>query len=424
MSEPARQPLTISELTRMVKGLLEGQFPQGCCVTGEVSNLTRSGMGHTYFTLKDKDAQLRAVLYRFAAERILFKVTDGLEVIATGKLSVYVPRGEYQLLVDQLQPKGIGPLELAFQQLKEKLSREGYFDPSRKKPLPRFPRRIGIVTSPHGQAIRDVLEILGRRWPACEVLVHPVRVQGAGAAEDIARAIERLNSLQGQESAHVDVIFVGRGGGSLEDLWAFNEEPVARAIHASRIPIISGVGHETDLTISDLVADVRALTPSDAAVRLVPDRKELLDLLVSIGTQCRHLLTQRIDRARVRLQDLASRGVLRRPLEPLLQREQRLDEWGQRLQRAVKQRLILARQHLQAQSAQLETLSPLNVLARGYSLTRRNSDFELVRAARQVHVGDLLLTQVKEGQILSRVEEVREPAEPNPLASRMTDPLA
>jgi exodeoxyribonuclease VII large subunit len=249
---PGETVLSVSELTRQVKEVVEGGFPN-VWVGGEVSNLSRPSSGHLYLKLKDSQARLNAVVYRGVALRLKFDLHDGMEVIARGRLNVYVPHGEYQLSVEELQPKGIGPLELAFRQLKEKLSVRGYFDPKRKKRLPRFPRRVVLVTSPTGAAVRDMLETLGRRWPAAEVWVCPVPVQGDGAGLKIAEAIGRLNRIRG-----IDVLIVGRGGGSLEDLWAFNEECVAQAIYASRIPVVSGVGHETDYTIADMVADARA----------------------------------------------------------------------------------------------------------------------------------------------------------------------
>src|SRR5262245_1503870 len=240
---------TVGELTRAVKELLEDAHP--CVwVEGEVSNLARPTSGHIYLTLKDEEAPLRAVVYRGVALRLRFDLRDGMKVLARGRLTVYVPRGEYQLLVEEVQPKGIGPLELAFRQLKEKLSVLGYFEPRRKKKLPHYPRRVALVTSPTGSAVRDMLEILGRRWPAAEVWVCPVRVQGEGAAQEIAAALRLLNRVGPPEAPpgrRIDVVIVGRGGGSLEDLWPFNEEPVADALFASRIPVVSGVGHEDDL---------------------------------------------------------------------------------------------------------------------------------------------------------------------------------
>lgn len=396
------QPLRVSELTQQIRALLELAYPHGVWVTGEVSNLARPSSGHLYLKLKDSESSLNTVVYRGVALRLRFDLQDGMEVIARGRLIVYVPRGEYQLQVEEIQPKGIGPLELAFRQLKEKLLLRGYFDPRRKKPLPRFPRRIVLVTSPTGAAVRDMLEILNRRWPAVEVWVCPVPVQGEGAAAKIAEAIAQLNRLP----QLIDVLIVGRGGGSLEDLWPFNEEVLADAIHASRIPVVSGVGHETDLTIADLVADVRALTPSEAAERVVPQRTELLEALESMEGKMRLLLRQRLERARTRLDDLAARRSFRQPLERIRVEEQRLDEWSERLQRAVRLRLSGAQQALVGLAGQLETLSPLKVLARGYSLSRNLATRTIIRTPHQVQLGDRMETLIHQGRLISRVEEI------------------
>ena len=392
--------LTVSELTQGVKTLMEEAFPL-VWVTGEVSNLARPSSGHLYLTLKDASCQLRAVMWRGAAQKLRYELRDGMEVIACGRLSVYPARGEYQLVVERLEPKGIGALELAFRQLREKLFRLGYFAAERKKPLPAFPRRVALVTSPSGAAVRDMLEILGRRWPAVEVWVCPVRVQGEGAGEEIAAAVRLLNQLK-----EVDVMIVGRGGGSLEDLWAFNEECLARAIVESRIPVVSAVGHEIDLTIADLVADRRALTPSEAAELVVPNRADHLEGLNAAEARLRDLLRNRLTMARNRLDDLAQRRVFRLPLERIRDQERRLDEWSERLQRALRQRLIRLRESVGGLAARLETLSPLNVLGRGYSLTRRFDDPTLVRSADQVRPGDCLVTDVHRGRIISRVEEI------------------
>jgi exodeoxyribonuclease VII large subunit len=315
---------------------------------------------------------------------------------------VYQPRGEYQLQVEEVQPKGVGPLELAFRQLKEKLSRLGYFD-RRKKPLPGYPRRVALVSSPTGAAVRDMLETLSRRWPMAEVWVYPATVQGDGAGESIAAAIRALNNFPG-----VEVMIVGRGGGSLEDLWAFNEEVVARAIFESRVPVVSGVGHETDLVISDMVADLRALTPTDAASKVVPDKTEVLTWLNDTDTRLRELLLRRLDLARGRLDDLARRRCFRLPMDRISDHERRLDDWHERLQRALRQRLAVLRQRLESLAGRLETLSPLNVLARGYSLTRSECDGAVVRTPAQVRPGDRLLTLVQHGSIISRVEETQD----------------
>lgn len=394
--------LSISDLTQAVKGMLEEGFPF-VWVAGEISNLTRPSSGHMYLTLKDGGAQLRTVIWRSAVQRLRCDLRDGMEVIAGGRLSVYPQRGDYQLLVDRLQPKGIGELELAFRQLREKLSGLGYFAPERKRPLPAFPRRVALVTSSAGAAVRDMLEILGRRWPALEVVICPVRVQGPGAASEIAEGIELLNRVH-LAGWRIDVMIVGRGGGSLEDLWAFNEECVAQAIHASRIPVVSAVGHEVDLTIADLVADRRALTPSEAAELVAPNRVELLEWLNRTQLRIGDLMTGRLAQARRRLEELAQRRVFREPLERLHEQERKLDDWSQRLSRAVKQRLVLAREQLETRSARLEALSPLKVLARGYSLTSTETDGVLVRTPEQVRPGDRLVTRLQQGRIISRVE--------------------
>jgi exodeoxyribonuclease VII large subunit len=403
--------LSVSELTQEVKGLLEDGFPS-IWVAGEVSNVARPSSGHVYLTLKDPQAQLRAVMWRGIALRLKFDLREGQEVIVRGRLSVYAPRGEYQLLIEELQPKGIGALELALRQLKEKLFRLGYFAPERKRLLPRFPRRLALVTSPTGAAVRDMLGILSQRWPAVEIWICPVRVQGDGAAEEIAGAIRQLNQLAVASVLQVDVMIVGRGGGSTEDLWAFNEECVARAIYQSAIPVVSAVGHEIDLTIADLVADCRALTPTEAATRVVPHCEELLQYLRDSENRLRDCLLRRLELARNQLENLAQRRAFRLPLERVRDQERRLDDWGERLTRAVRQRLSAARERVQGHAARLESLSPLNVLGRGYSLTRRAVDGTVVRAPDAVQPGDRLLTLVQHGRITSRVEE----AEASPAA--------
>jgi len=260
---------TVSEISRGIRTSLEHKF-SNIGVLGEISNVRKPSSGHVYLTLKDKNSQLQAVVFRNSASRIKFELKDGMEVISFGSITVYEPRGQYQLIINKIEPKGIGALQLAFQQLKEKLEKEGLFDSAHKKPLPFIPQKIGIVTSPTGAAIKDILNIIDRRFANVEILIYPVKVQGEGAAQEIAEAITGLNS-----DSDIDVIIAGRGGGSMEDLWAFNEEVVARSIYSSRIPIISAVGHEIDITIADLVADKRALTPSEAGELVVP-RKDLL----------------------------------------------------------------------------------------------------------------------------------------------------
>jgi exodeoxyribonuclease VII large subunit len=427
--EPAdeRQPLTVSEATRNIKRLLETEFST-LCVAGEISNSSRAQSGHIYLSLKDDAATLSAVVWRSTALRLRFDPRDGMSVIAIGRISVYEPQGRYQLVVDKLLPQGVGALELAFQQLKEKLFSKGYFDPKRKRPLPKVPRRIAVVTSPSGAAIRDILETLGPRWPAVEVVVVPVRVQGAGAADEIAAAIGQVNDLHRSGKLAFDLALVGRGGGSLEDLWAFNEEVVADAIYRSIVPIVSGVGHETDLSIADLVADVRALTPTDAAVRSVPDRLEWLRAAQSVGDRLRGGLLRRVELARDRLKQLRLRRPFRLPFDLILDRSRRLDELAERLKRrkplarlreyddrltTLRDRLHRAARFAVARgeeavasvAGRLQALSPLNVLSRGYSLTSTLGG-EILHASDGVRPGDRVQTRLGRGRFVSRVESV------------------
>jgi exodeoxyribonuclease VII large subunit len=369
-------------------------------VAGEISNFSRPQSGHCYFTLKDDAAQLRAVIWRTAAMKVPFELCDGLEVICQGRLDLYPQRGSYQLVVQQIQPKGMGALEMALRRLREKLAREGLFDARHKKPLMRFPRQIAFVTSPTGAAIRDFLEVLHRRWLGAAVLVVPVRVQGDGAAREIAEAIARVNGL----SPPPDVLVVGRGGGSLEDLWAFNEEIVVRAIFASKVPVVSAVGHEIDVTLSDLVADVRALTPSEAAERVVPSADEVRAGLGTIGKRLAAALRSRAGAARSRLASIESRTVFRRPMDGIHHLSQSIDELSGRALRAIRQRHVTTSQRCAALAARLETLNPEAVLRRGYSITHRARDGHLVRDAGEVEAGERIVTRLSIGEIDSRVE--------------------
>jgi exodeoxyribonuclease VII large subunit len=400
--------LQVSELTQAVKGLLEEGFG-AVWVAGEISNLARPPSGHLYLTLKDGQSQVRAVIWRGIALRLRFEPHDGMAVLARGRVTVYAPRGEYQLQIEELHPQGVGALELALQQLREKLSARGYFDARRKKPLPRLPRRIALVTSPTGAAVRDMLEILARRWPAAEVVVYPVRVQGDEAAAEVAAAIGHLNRLHADGALATDVMIVGRGGGSLEDLWAFNEEVVARAIFESHVPVVSAVGHETDVTIADLVADHRALTPTHAATAVVPDRAELLAGLRDTEARLHGSATRRIDVAKRRLADLAGRRAFRVPLDRVHDQERKLDDWTDRLRRAGQGRLQRGRERLEAAAGRLAALSPLNVLARGYSLTQ-TLDGALVRSSADLRAGDVVRTRLHRGSAVCRVEQVEDAA--------------
>ena len=395
--------LSVSELTGQIKDLLELSFPL-VWVCGEMCDLAQPRSGHCYLTLKDDRAQIPAVIWRSVSSRLKFDLHDGLEVVCRGRLEVYGPRGKYQLIIEEIEPKGIGALELALRQLHERLAREGLFDPAKKRRLPRFVRRIAVVTSPTGAALRDFLEVLRRRWRVADVLVVPVRVQGEGAAAEIAAAIAQVNRLR----LAIDCLVVTRGGGSLEDLWAFNEEAVVRAIRASRIPVVSGVGHEIDVTLSDLAADVRALTPSEAAERVAPSAEEIAGLLGQYAQRMTALLRSRLWTARNRLDALARHRVFRVPLARLHDVARRLDELEARSGRALPGRLQRARHRLESLAAQLESLSPLAVLSRGYSITRRVGDGHVIRQAGELAPGDEIATRFGQGHATSRVVRVEE----------------
>jgi len=392
--------LGVSEITARIKDHLEGAFGD-VWVAGEVSNLRRPASGHVYFTLKDEGAQLNAVLWRSLAQTLRFDLEDGLAVLARGEITVYPPRGQYQLLCRRLYPRGMGALELAFRQLCDRLEKEGLFAPECKKPLPFLPRRLGLITSPTGAAIRDMLRVLDQRCPSVPVLIAPVRVQGEGAAEEIAEAIARIN-----RQPEVDCLIVARGGGSLEDLWAFNEEVVARAIHASRVPVISGVGHEIDVTIADLVADVRALTPTDAAQRAVPDRRALLEQVGALRQRLVRGLSGRVRRARQALDGAAGRYAFRRPLDLVRRREQGLDLLCERTAAVGRRLLPERRRRLEAVASRLEALGPRNVLARGYSITMAEPDGTIVKRAADLAPGRRLRTLLHEGEVRSTVTDV------------------
>jgi exodeoxyribonuclease VII large subunit len=400
---PGVKVLEVSELTQAIKGVLEDGFAN-FWVAGEISGCKRHESGHVYLTLKDDRAQIKAVLWRSVMPRLRFEPKNGLAIVARGRLDVYAPHGEYKLVIEQMFPQGIGALELAFQQLREKLFSLGYFEPRRKKPLPRMPRRIALVTSPTGAAVRDMLEVLVVRWPAAEVVVCPVRVQGDGAAAEIAAAVGYLNRMHAGGLLAIDVMIVGRGGGSLEDLWAFNEEALATAIFASRIPVVSAVGHETDVTIADLVADHRGLTPTHAATLVVPDRQELLSGLRNLEGRLYEGARRAVDRAREQVSNLASRQAFRLPLDRIHDHERRLDDWSERLSRSGGGRLQRAKERVDALTARLDALSPLNTLSRGYSVTQ-DENGAVVRDAASVRRGDRVTTRLHRGRIVCRVEE-------------------
>jgi len=389
--------LTVTQLTSQIKTLLEEAFPD-VWVEGEISNLSIPQSGHAYFTLKDEHAQVRAVMFRSSLRFLKFTLQHGIQVLCRGRLSVYDPRGEYQLILDYIEPKGVGALQLAFEQLKARLEKEGLFDRERKKPLPLLPRRIGIVTSPTGAAIRDMLRVIKRRHPRMHILLYPVPVQGIEASPAIVEAIQYFNRFK-----NVDVMIVGRGGGSLEDLWAFNEEEVARAIHASQIPIISAVGHETDYTISDFVADLRAPTPSAAAEMVVGSEERLRDTIHSLESRLIGRMEQRIETLRASLREnIRLLGDPRRRLEQFVQR---VDELVRRMALGLRQHVRRDRARLTSLTAGLDHLNPLGILSRGYSITRKMPEGVILKDAAAVMPGDLISTRLHEGEVLSRVEK-------------------
>ncbi len=402
-----QQPLSIAQLTSHIKQMLESAFPT-VWVVGEVTDLARPRSGHVYMTLKDDQSQIRAVMWRGVANRLDFDLADGQQVVCRGSIDVYLPRGSYQLVIRQIEPRGLGSLEQRLRALQKKLTAEGLFDARHKQPLPPFPRRVAVVTSPTGAAIRDFLEVVRQRWQGVDVMIVPTRVQGAGAGPEIARAIELVNRLQ----PAFDVVVVTRGGGSMEDLWCFNEEAVVRAIFASQIPVVSAIGHEIDVTLADLVADVRALTPTEAAQQVVPSSEEMRTSLNHLYSRLAAALKSAADAARARLDAIASRRVFRQPLERVRQWERRLDELHERATRASHVALRNAQQSVQAQAGQLESLSPLAVLARGYSVTQRDGDGTVVRDASELNVGDRLVTRYAQGSSTSRVESVELDQEP------------
>ena len=444
MDTRERRILTVSELTQGIKELLETAFDE-VWVQGEVSNVRRPPSGHLYFTLKDAESQIRGVVFKMQSRMLRFNLEDGQHVICWGRVGVYEKRGEYQIIVDYMEPRGIGSLQLAFEQLKQRLFEEGLFDEARKRPLPLVPGRIGIVTSPTGAVIRDMVRILRRRFENIEILLYPVKVQGEGAAVEIAQGIEYLGA-RGQ----VDVVIVGRGGGSLEDLWAFNEEVVARAIFNSPIPVVSAVGHETDFTIADFVADVRASTPSAAAEIVVQQKRDLIRVLDGLTARMARVMDQVLLGNRERVQGVQKR--IRDPRRRIDELRLRLDEdWG-RLAQAIMRtwrenrerqqrvsrllvtqtpvnriqslRMVLdqARKGLdggmvnlvaakrgiwEKEVARLDAMSPLAILQRGYSITRRLPDGLILRDAAHAEINKEIAVRLSRGELVCRVEQKR-----------------
>ena len=391
--------LSVTEITRRIKSVLELGFNE-VWVQGEISNCKNHSSGHLYFTLKDAGASLSAVMWRSRVAQLLFRPTDGMKVIVRGNITVYEPRGNYQIDCLQIQPIGIGELQLAFDRLKQKLSEEGLFDEAHKKPLPEYPQKIGIVTSPTGAAIQDMLTIFARRFPALEVVVAPVKVQGIGAAEEIAEAIRGLNSF-----SDIDVIIVGRGGGSLEDLWAFNEEIVARAIFASRIPTVSAVGHEIDFSISDFVADLRAPTPSAAAELVVKDRNDVIDILRNFSYTIQNSVVAQLRSSKERVQGLVKSYSFNKPLDQLRQRSQRVDEVERRLLQIIGQHLAMDRQRAASFTKRIQSLDPKLALKRGYTIIYQNQ--KIVPSVAQLSANDVIAVKFRDGEAESIVKSTK-----------------
>ncbi len=436
---------TVSELTYEIKAILEARFSE-VWVEGEISNLRIPPSGHFYFTLKDDFSQIRAILFRMKSRVLRFVPEDGLHMVCRGRLSVYERRGEYQLIIEEMEPKGIGALQLAFLQVKERLEREGLFDVSHKKPIPAFPQTVGIITSPTGAVIRDMIQIIQRRFENVAILLYPARVQGEGASEEIASGIRYFNRMK-----NVDVIIIGRGGGSLEDLWAFNEEGLARAIYSSRLPVISAVGHETDYTISDFVADLRAPTPSAAAELVVKDKKEVKRELLYLQNRLETRIFTLLGEARVdlsyhhkrmpdikkkvedyllRVDDLLNRSRkalvwdIKRKDEKRIHLVQRLElrspiltirddrsfiiDIRRRLNRSLRHFLEIRKETLRGISGQLNSLSPLAILERGYSITRKLPLHKIVKAVDEVKAGDQVEVKLFRGTLFCGVERTEE----------------
>jgi len=389
--------LTVTQLTTQIKNLLEGTFPD-VWVEGEISNLTVPQSGHAYFTLKDEQSQVKAVLFRSSQRHLKFTLQHGMQVICRGRVSVYEPRGEYQVIIEYVEPRGVGALQKAFEELKARLDKEGLFALERKKPLPLLPRRIGIVTSPTGGAIRDILRVIRRRHPKMDILVYPVPVQGTDAPPAIVEAVQYFN-----REKNVDVMIVGRGGGSLEDLWAFNEEAVARAIYGSRIPVISAVGHETDYTIADFVADLRAPTPSAAAEMVVESEAHLRENVLSLESRLASSIRQELEQRKATVHHALR--LLSDPRKRLEQFGQRVDELLGRIGLGLRHHVRRDRALLTSLTGALDHLNPLGILSRGYSVTRSVPRGAIIKSAAEVNDGDLLRTTLHNGEIVSRVEK-------------------
>ena len=398
-SEP-NSLLTVSQLNQHIRSTIQAEFST-VWVGGEITDLSRPRSGHIYFGLKDEDSQIRAVAWKSMASQLDFDLEDGMQVVCKGYVDVYPPRGTYQIIAQKLEPVGIGGMQQKLDRLREKLTAEGLFRVEFKKALPKIPRRIAVVTSPTGAAIQDFLQVIQRRWPTLEVDVIPTRVQGDEATPEIVRALQIADSL------NVDVVVVTRGGGSLEDLWCFNEEKVIRAIFQCETPVVSAIGHEIDVTLCDMVADLRALTPTEAAERIVPDQVEIRSHLNRLNQRLMNSLRNRNAMNLARLESLEKRISSRRVFERIRDRSRSVDELQLRLSNAIENRTNLARNYLANLAGKLESLSPVQVLARGYSVTQRMDNGEVIRTPDAVQVDDVLLTTIPGAQIESRVQNIK-----------------
>ncbi|MDD5730873.1 MAG: exodeoxyribonuclease VII large subunit [Candidatus Omnitrophica bacterium] len=421
---------TVSEITQDIKLVLEANF-RDIWIEGEISNFRPSSAGHYYFSLKDQTSLLQAVIFNRSAKDLKFKLEDGQKVICFGNIELYGPRGQYQIIIEKIEPKGVGSLQLALEQLKQKLEKEGIFAPAHKKPIPHLPSRIGVVTSLQGAAIKDILKVLDRRFKETHIIINPARVQGEGAKEDISRAIAEFNDFNRGVPAQerIEVMIVGRGGGSIEDLWAFNEEIVARAIYNSQIPVISAVGHERDVTIADLVADVRAATPSVAAEIVIPRKEDLEEELAGLTADLKRSLQDSILGFSDSLEDYLHRLnlsidhilelniknfdsackklVLLNPVVILERYREKMQDFLRQINLGMAHFMKLKQAELSQLLEKLSSLSPLNILARGYSITF-SLDGGTIKDAKNVKPGGLIMTRLHRGKIISEVKEVKE----------------
>ncbi len=401
MSE--QQVLTVSELNGFIKDILENVPPlSNIMVRGELSNYKIYPSGHHYFTLKDGDSALKCVMFKGSAMKLRFRPENGMQAVATGRISVYPRDGVYQLYCSALSADGVGDLYVAFEQLKEKLYREGLFDPAHKKPLPQYPQRIAVITSSAGAAVHDMIRILRSRYPLAKVLLLPVRVQGVEAPPEIVGAIRYANRHK-----LADVIITGRGGGSIEDLWAFNDERVARAIFASEIPVISAVGHEPDVTIADFVADKRASTPSNAAELAVPERRDLIKHLQSAEAAMTKSVLATLEKASARLDNVKQKRVMQDPMATIDDRRLHLDNVQQRMGLTAQRKLSAQMQRFARVAASLDALSPLKVLGRGFAMAQ-SSTGTVIRSAAQVQVGEKIEVRLGEGTLGCTVDDKKE----------------